>query len=274
MRPTTSADLSRRSGRSSTRSRAQGARRAGAPSARSCSPIGLPVDVERRARPDRRRADALLGLPVGHLGREHVLPRRLVAAASHHPDLVAVHDDRRAAQEVEQVVAEQDALQQLARPMASNAWSRIMRAARPVSWLPRNVAGVGAIPDGAPEVVVVGEPARDAAARRPTPPAKRSSESCSGKSITFGRPRVADVAGELDRVGLEDLAEDLEVLHARPRARRPGSSAARPEEGAVDVLGGVDAEAVDSVAPDPVAVDLREAVHDPAGCSVKRSSRP
>ena len=58
--------------------------------------------VERGALADRRRADALLRLPVGHLRREHVLPRGLVAAAADHPDLVAVVDGRRAAQEVQE----------------------------------------------------------------------------------------------------------------------------------------------------------------------------
>ncbi len=70
---------------------------------------GMCRDVERRAGADRRRADAVLRLPLLHLRREHVLARGLVAAPSHHPDLVAVVDRRRAAHEVHQVVPEQHA---------------------------------------------------------------------------------------------------------------------------------------------------------------------
>ena len=48
---------------------------------------------------------------------------------------------------------------------------------------------------------------------------------------------------------------------ARAAARIFGAQA--PKNAAVDVLRRVDAEAVDLVPPDPVAVDLRQPVHDP-----------
>ncbi len=80
--------------------------------------------------------------------------------------------------------------------------------------------------------------------------------------MTFGTPRSRDEGRERRRVGLEDLAEDLE----RGNTGRPcgGADLRHPgaEERPIDVLRRVDAEAVDLVRADPVAPHLREPVHD------------
>ena len=195
---------------------------------------------------DRRRADALLDLPVAHLRREHVLARRLVAAAPHHPDLVAVHHDGSAAEEVEQAVAEQDALLQLG-VGGPEGLVAIMRAAAPGVVVAEERRGRRRDPRRAAEVVVVGEPRRDAP--RAGGAAGEAVERVLQREVDHvGQPAVAHVAGELDRVGLEDLAEDLEVVD--PGRARGGADLREPgaEEGAVDVLRGVDPEAVDPVA--------------------------
>ena len=96
-----------------------------------------------------------------------------------------------------------------------------------MSWLPRKVGGVGATPFGVLEVVVVVEPGDDpvrAARRRPR---SATSASWNGKSSTFGSPRSRTNVGQLDRVELKHLAEELEVVHAG-RARG-GADLRHPE---------------------------------------------
>src|SRR5205823_12052276 len=73
---------------------------------------------------------------------------------------------------------------------------------------------------------------------------------------------VADEARLLDRVGDEDLAEDLEVPDAdRTRGRDHLRVPQAPEAG-VDVSRGVDLEPVQLVVLDPGGVDLHEPRQD------------
>ena len=68
--------------------------------------------VERRTCADRLASDALLGLPRRDLGREEIVAGLFVAARADDAVLVAVVDDRRSAQQVQQAVAEVHSLQQ------------------------------------------------------------------------------------------------------------------------------------------------------------------
>ena len=144
-----------------------------------------------------------------------------------HPDLVAVVDDRRAAQQVEQVVAEQVALQQRVAG-AALACARICCAARPMSWLPRKVGGVGAIPS-APEVVVVLEPRRIAARRR-LAAGEPVGRVLHREVEQVRQPAVADERDRSTRVEASDLAEHLEVGHAGGACRREDPRQPEPEE--------------------------------------------
>ena len=125
---------------------------------------------------------------------------------------------------------------------------------------------------GREEVVVVVEPGRDTPG--PGSAARIPDDRILQREVEQVRDRaVAGVGRELDRVGDEHLAEDLEVGDPGVARELADLRDPRAEECAVDVLRGVDPEPVDLVAADPVAVHLGQPLTT-TGCSVKRSSRP
>ena len=95
-----------------------------------------------------------------------------------------------------------------------------------------------------------------------SPAAKPTSWSCSGKSRSARQPAVPDERDQLERVRVEDLAEDEEVADAGAARRRLDPRQPPPEERGVDVPGRVDPDPVDPVPLDPGRVDVREAAHD------------
>ena len=219
-------------------------------------------DVERRALADRRRRrrasrSASPATCVGNMSSRAALS----PPDADHPDLVAPVHDGRAAQQVEQVVAELDVLRGAASPARPGAGCRICCAARPMSWLPRNVGNVGIDAVRRPEVVVVVR-AGGRAPRAPDAPggvaggdllerevedlrqpAVRTKPARSTASFSVTSPKIGKSLTPIDRGRRADL-------------RHP-----QLEERRVHVLRGVDAEPVDLEARDPRRVDLREPVH-------------
>ena len=220
---------------------------------------GVGSDIERGARSDRCRADPLLGPPPGHLSREEVLARLLVAAAADDPDLVAVVDDGSAPQQVHQGVTELDAPKQLGAALAA-------RTVRDHPCRPAHVVvaeeGRRRVRDAVRplEVVVVVEPRDDPLGARITRGVARGG--VLEREVEHVRELVIAHEGrKLDRVRVEHLAEELEIGHAG--GARCSEDLGRPdlEERPVDVARRVDPEAVDLRAADPVAVHLRQPVH-------------
>ena len=216
-------------------------------------------EIERRAAADRRRSHALLRLPLRDARREEILTGRLVAAAPEHPDLVAVVDGRGAAQEVEKAVTEEIAREEL-RALGTALLLDLQRRSPDVV-VPEEGDGRRRDAVAKSEVVVVTEPRRDAARARGA--SGVAHERVLQREVDDVRhAALAHERRECRSVGLEDLSEDLERGDAGGAGSGTDLGHPGAEERAVDVLRGVDAEAVDLVGANPVAPDLREPVHD------------
>ena len=181
--------------------------------------------------------------------------RGLVAAAPDHAHLVP-YMTTGAPRRVEQVVPQEDAAEDsVPSAHASGPW--ICLAARPMSWLPRNVGGRRRRRTGSWTVVVVASLL--AIARDSGPAAKPRRPSWNEKSSTFGMPRARTNEESWIASFRSDLAEELEVRDTAPRAAAADHRRPARKNALVHVPGGVDAEAVHLVAPDPVAVHLAPA---------------
>ena len=214
-------------------------------------------ELERRAGSDRRRADALFGPPLRNLRREQILPCGLVPTPTEHAHLVPVVDRGSPSQGVEKAVAEQIAREEL-RALATALLLDLERRSADVV-VPEEGDGCRRDAVREPEVVVVAQASRDAA--------------CAGRAAGVAHERVlqrevddvrhaafAHERRQRRSVGLEDLAEDVEGRDAGSAGSGADLRHPRLEERAVDVLRGVDAEAVDLVGPNPVTPDACEAV--------------
>ena len=169
-----------------------------------------------------------------------------------HADLVAVVDDRRAAQQVEQVVAEQVALA-AARPPRCPRRACDGSAARRGPC--RGCRGRSAA--SAPTPFGCGSSRRPrAATRSPSRPTARARSrrraSWNGKSSTFGRPAVAHERATARRRRCRATSPKIwKSVHARRLRRGLDPRHPEPEERGVDVPRRVDAEAVELVLPRP-----------------------
>ena len=214
--------------------------------------VGVEVGVGRR----RRRADQIVVVVRRDLGREHVLAGVLIAAVADETLLVPVVDDGLAAADVHQGMGQAVALQQLVAARPAVAEEQPDAAHVVVAEERRQRVGVGV----AVGVVVV---AREEVAqlRRRAPVGEAGRAGLEPEVERRLQPAFRRVPGHERRVGVEHLAEREEVVVAVERsALLDGVRELLPELD-VDVLRGVDPEAVDAeVHPRPV--DLAHPVDD------------